>query len=244
MKPLFVFKVATPVIFFILVILLFQSPAHAQKHPSDHVRLGAAINYSTLHIRDNVPDLKKALSYDTGFQLHALRTHLLTSKLSVEYGIKGFLFSYAFDDITSKSRNEDGEDIDNSMIVTYMKGDLRTYYLSVPVNMHFHPFESPLYISAGPHFFYKVGYSNGTLITDVLTPKYHYSYEEEYTVPENSRDFLIAASTGIGMNLGKTIPVNIELNVMHSLTHYLDPDKFIDAWIRGTSLSVSYQLGL
>ena len=231
--------------FFFLVSIFIPFQASAQKLPMEHFKLGAAVHYSRLHISDNATGFQEHLSWDIGYQLHALSSHPLSSRFSIESGIKGFLFSYEFDEMSSRARNEEGEYTGNRL-VTSMKGDLRTYYLSVPVNLQFHPFESSFYLSAGPEISYKAGYSNGTLETDMYTeegeilPRFH--FEEEYTVPEESQDFLLAAKTGFGLNPGQTIPVNFELNILHSLTHYLDPDEYIDSWIRGASFSVSYQL--
>ena len=217
----------------------------AQNNLFENLEVGASLNYSTLHYESDGDVLNDIISYDFGFQIHALINQDLSEKFILQSGLEYFFYTYEFEDQiiqqTGPNGGATGNYYKNSMTESFS-----TSYLTVPIRIQYHPFSNyPIYFTAGPEFSYKIGYSNGTYESVLYSEndeRMQESYSDEYDVPESANDFLVSGIAGVGYNLYPKVPLSIELKAKHSITPYLSGGNYIKSWIRSLSFSVSYSL--
>lgn len=217
----------------------------AQNNLFENLEFGTSLNYSTLHYESDGDVINDIISYDFGFQIHALMNHDLSEKFKLQSGLEYFFYTYEFEDQIIQQTGPNGETTGN-----YYKGSMTesfsTSYLTVPIRIQYHPFSNhSIYFTAGPEFSYKIGYSNGKYESALYSEngeRLQESYSDEYEVPETANDFLVSGIAGVGYNLKPIVPLTIELKAKHSITPYLSGENYIKSWIRSLSLAISYKL--
>ncbi|MEX0856873.1 MAG: outer membrane beta-barrel protein [Balneolaceae bacterium] len=235
--------------FFLFLPLSFLlMPGHsiqAQGSLIEKIEVGASLNYNTLHYESEIDVLNDFISFDFGFQIHALINQNISKRFILQSGLEYFFFTYEFEDQIFQQTEPNGGTTGN-YYKNSMTENFNTSYLTLPIRIQYHPFsDQQIYFTAGPEFSYKIGYSNGTYKSVLYSDndeRLQESYSDEYDVPESANDFLVSGIAGIGYNLNPVVPIAIEVKAKHSITPYLSGGNYIDSWIRSLSLSVSYKL--
>jgi hypothetical protein len=232
---------------FLSLGLLFipMRSVQAQNSLFENLEVGASLNYSTLHYKSDGGFINDIISYDFGFQIHALMNRDISEKFILQSGLEYFFYTYEFEDQIIQQTGPNGGTTGN-YYKNSMTENFSTSYLTVPIRIQYHPFSNhQIYFKAGPELSYKIGYSNGTYESVLYSEndeRMQESYSDEYDVPESANDFIISGVAGIGCDLGSVAPVKLEVKAKHSITPYLSGDNYIKSWIRSLSFSVSYKL--
>ncbi len=224
-------------------------PSHsiqAQNSLFEKLEIGASVNYSSLHYESSDGDfINDVISYDFGFQIHALTNFDFSQNFSLQTGLEYFFFTYDIEELTIQETDINRNPTGNYLKAYIGKKDFNTTYLSLPIRLRYSPLSrSQFYITAGPEFSYKIGYKNGEYKNILYSENDEQLQEMSFTydVPEAANNFLISGVAGMGYNFRSIAPIKLEVKAKHSITPYLSGDNSTKSWVRSLSFSVSYSI--
>lgn len=229
--------------------ILFSSAliidAHAQHRLFNNAQIGGSANFSTLHYESEFSNLNDNISSGAGFQIHITTRHDLSERIGLQTGLEYFYYSYDFSVRTSVT-DENGETT-GEILRTRLEDPIQTSYLSLPLRLQFRPVaERPFYISTGTELSYKIGYSNGELVTQRIPaegdPIELPELDSAYDDPERADDVLLSGTLGIGYDFGNGFPLTAEIRAKHSITPYLSGENVAKSWVRSLAFTLVYRL--
>jgi hypothetical protein len=238
-------KISLSSLLVLLLICVAHINADAQQVLFKNVQIGGSANFSTLHYESDFSSLNDYTSSDAGFQIHITTRHDLSERIGLQTGLEYFYYSYDFS-IRQIVTDETGQPT-GDILRTRLEDPIQTSYLSLPLRLQFRPVaERPFYISAGTELSYKIGYSNGELVTQRIPaegdPIDEPELDSAYDDPERANDVLLSGTLGVGYHFGKSFPVTAEIRAKHSITPYLSGDNVANSWVRSLAFTLAYRL--
>jgi hypothetical protein len=238
-------KLSLSSIFVFLLSGLFYNNADAQHVLFKNIQIGGSANFSTLHYESDLSSLNDDISSDAGFQIHITTRHDLSERIGLQTGLEYFYYAYDFSTRTVVT-DENGEPT-GEILRTRLEDSIQTSYLSLPLRLQFRPVaERPFYISAGTELSYKIGYSDGELVTQRIPAEGDPIDEPElastYDAPGQANDVLLSGTLGVGYDFGEGFPLTAEIRAKHSITPYLSGENVANSWVRSLAFTLAYRL--
>lgn len=219
---------------------------HAQNSFLNRLDIGGALTYDVMNYESYGDFLNDNLSHDYGYKFHLHYNHPISEKVTILTGLEYHYFTFTYDDTRQNVTNEEGDPTGGYFIST-MKEDFSSTHLLLPLRVKYHPLpEYRAYITAGVELSYKLSYDNGTLETiqydEDDNPQTENIFVDEYDLPETANDVMANGTVGIGYSLSSVLPVTAELRFTQSLTPYRSGSGYINSYLLGFTVSLSYRL--